>query len=81
MREKKEGKNYIWTIEHIFPEGEKIPQVWVDMIGEGNKEAANEILERCVHTLGNLTITGYNSSLSNKGFEEKRSVKIKMGIK
>ena len=79
--EKKDGKNYIWTIEHIFPEGDRIPKIWIDMIGDGDKEKANEIYEKCVHTLGNLTITGYNSSLSNKGFEEKKERKDKNGNK
>ena len=72
----KTGKSvYIWTIEHIFPEGENIPQVWVDMIADGNKELAKQYLENYVHKLGNLTITGYNSSLGNYSFEQKRDRK------
>ena len=42
------------------------------MIGGGNKAKAQEIQAACVHTLGNLTITGYNSKLSNMPFVEKR---------
>ena len=73
------NKQYIWTIEHIFPEGENIPDCWVTMIaGEGNREQANEYREKYVHTLGNLTITGYNSNLSNMSFEDKRD-RIKDG--
>ena len=72
----KTGKSvYIWTIEHIFPEGENIPQVWVDMIADGDKELAKQYLENYVHKLGNLTITGYNSSLGNYSFEQKRDRK------
>ena len=72
----KTGKSvYIWTIEHIFPEGENIPQVWIDMIADGDKELAKQYLENYVHKLGNLTITGYNSSLGNYSFEQKRDRK------
>jgi len=63
---------YIWTIEHIFPEGENIPKTWVDMIADGDLQKAKEAQSQYVHTLGNLTITGYNSTLSNKPFIEKR---------
>jgi len=68
-----DGKHLTWTIEHIFPEGEKIPQPWIDMMG-GASEAA-DAFETLVHKLGNLTLTGYNSSLGNKGFIEKRDRK------
>lgn len=69
----KTGKSvYIWTIEHIFPEGENIPQVWVDMIAGGNLELAKKYWGMYVHKLGNLTISGYNSSLGNFSFEQKR---------
>lgn len=63
---------YIWTIEHIFPEGENIPQAWINMIANGDKNCAEEYRKKYVHTLGNLTITAYNSSLSNMPFEQKR---------
>ena len=34
---KRENSNkYLWTIEHIFLEGENIPIEWVDMITDGN---------------------------------------------
>lgn len=64
---------YIWTIEHIFPEGENIPEAWVKMIANGDASLAKNIQLECVHTLGNLTITGYNSSLSNFDFEKKKN--------
>lgn len=70
---------YIWTIEHIFPEGENIPKEWVDMIAAGDQQKAKEIQSQCVHALGNLTITGYNSTLSNKPFTEKRDRKDSEG--
>ena len=33
-------KAYAWTIEHIFPEGDNIPQEWVNMIAGGDAELA-----------------------------------------
>ena len=66
-----ENKKYIWTIEHIFPEGVRIPKHWVDMIGDGDYDKAKSYQDQFVHTLGNLTITGYNSSLGNMAFDKK----------
>jgi uncharacterized protein with ParB-like and HNH nuclease domain len=63
---------FVWTIEHIFPEGDDIPQDWVDMIAGGDPDLAKQYLNDYVHKLGNLTITGYNSALSNMSFEKKR---------
>ena len=71
--------SYIWTIEHIFPEGENIPQEWVDMIADGDKEKAKMYLYEYTHRLGNLTMTGYNSTLSNLPFEKKRDRRDKQG--
>ena len=73
------SNKYIWTIEHIFPEGQNIPEVWVKMIADGDREKAKEYLEKYVHTLGNLTITGYNQNLSNMSFTDKRDRKNKDG--
>lgn len=72
-------KVFVWTIEHIFPEGENIPQCWIDMIADGDKNLAQKYLEEYTHKIGNLTITGYNSTLGNKSFEEKRDRKSKDG--
>lgn len=73
------SNKYIWTIEHIFPEGQNIPQGWIDMIANGNKELAYEYLNNYVHTIGNLTITGYNSTLSNLDFDKKKNRKNSEG--
>ena len=70
---------FVWTIEHIFPEGENIPDCWVDMIANGDKQLAGKYLAEYTHKIGNLTITGYNSSLGNKSFVEKRERKNKEG--
>lgn len=69
---KYEGKLFVWTIEHIFPQGDNIPESWVTMIAEGDAKKAKIIQETHVHKLGNLTISGFNSALGNKSFENKR---------
>jgi hypothetical protein len=69
---KYEGKLFVWTIEHIFPQGDNIPTSWVDMIAEGDSRKAKAIQASHVHKLGNLTISGFNSSLGNKSFKDKR---------
>ncbi len=66
----REGTHYRWTIEHILPQGPNLPDEWVRMLG--GPEHAFEVQQRCVHMLGNLTITGYNSTLSNRSFEDKK---------
>jgi uncharacterized protein with ParB-like and HNH nuclease domain len=73
--EKDEKGKFIWTIEHMFPEGENIPKEWVDMIANGNIDDAKKIQTEWTHKLGNLTLTGYNPSLSNFSFEKKRDRK------
>ena len=67
-----ENKQLIWTIEHIFPQGQNIPQAWINMMANGDVEKAVILQQSHVHKLGNLTISGFNSSLGNKSFEDKR---------
>ncbi len=62
----------MWTIEHLFPQGDNIPTSWVTMIAGGDAQKAKAIQETHVHKLGNLTISGFNSALGNKRFQEKR---------
>lgn len=64
------NNQYVWTIEHILPQGAPLPSVWVEMLGGG--DMAHSAQEQVVHTLGNLTISGYNSNLGNKSFQEKK---------
>ncbi len=42
------------------------------MIADGNAELAKKYHMEYVHKLGNLTVTRYNSALSNFPFEKKR---------
>jgi hypothetical protein len=44
-------------------------------------EDLEEVHEAVVHTLGNLTLTGYNSTLSNKPFAWKRAELGRSGIR
>jgi len=65
-----EKGHFVWTIEHILPQGANLPAAWKQMLG--GAEAAAVAQEVDVHRLGNLTITAYNSTLGNKSFAEKR---------
>lgn len=65
-----EKGHYVWTIEHILPQGLNLPAAWIEMLG--GAAAAAEAQEVEVHRLGNLTITAYNNTLSNKSFPDKR---------
>jgi len=53
------------TVEHILPQSVDNVQYWQDRFDD-------ETFERCVHDLGNLVLTRYNASLSNKPFPEKK---------
>jgi len=77
--ERYKSGTYVWTIEHVFPQGRNIPDSWVEMIAGGDRARAEELQNKYVHTLGNLTLTGYNSTLGNLSFEEKKSRKDKSG--
>lgn len=52
------------TIEHIMPQ--TLSADWSHIRPEEHEEY--------LHTLGNLSVTGYNSELSNKSFSEKREI-------
>ncbi|KNE17506.1 DUF262 and DUF1524 domain-containing protein [Helicobacter pylori] len=57
-----------YTIEHIMPQ--KLTEEWEKDLGENFKEIHNKYL----HTIGNLTLTGYNPEYSNKSFQEKQGM-------
>ena len=58
--------NSVYTIEHIMPQ--HLTPAWVESLGPN----AEEIHATWLHRLANLTLTGYNPSLSNNPFIEKR---------
>ena len=57
------------TIEHILPQKEN-SAVWRKEVGE----AYSHVYESYLHTLGNLTITGHNSELGTKPFNDKKKI-------
>lgn len=59
-----------YTIEHVLPQNPQLSFEWQRMLGERWKE----IQEQYLHTLGNLTLTGYNSELSDRPFNTKKSI-------
>lgn len=59
-----------YTIEHIMPQNKNLSTEWRQDLGENWEEIHNAYL----HTLGNLTLTRYNSELSDKPFIEKRDL-------
>ena len=74
LERKKAGKEVVdlsskkITIEHIMPQ--KLTNEWRDALGPD----ADEIHSRWLHTLGNLTLTGYNPEMSDKPFREKKTI-------
>lgn len=74
---RQEKNHFVWTIEHILPQGENLPTAWQEMLGGADRAA--QVQEEHRHRLGNLTITAYNSTLGNKSFIEKRDRKDPKG--
>jgi alkylated DNA nucleotide flippase Atl1 len=69
------------TIEHVLPQ--TLTPFWRDALTRDaeSDESAESIHESIVHTLGNLTLTAYNSELSNRDFDEKRILLNESGIR
>ena len=60
-----------YSIEHIMPQSiDSVPE-WKRMLGQNWEEDHKAWL----HRLGNLTLTAYNSTYSNRSFEEKKTIK------
>lgn len=59
-----------YTIEHILPQNENLSKAWKDALGP----EWEQIRETWLHTLGNLTLTGYNPEYSDRSFIEKRDI-------
>ena len=65
---------FIWTVEHVLPQAEKLPAHWMNMIAEGDRQKAGDLQDEWVHRLGNLTLSGYNSDLATGAFEKKQKL-------
>jgi len=61
-----------YTIEHIMPQNENLSQAWQDELGENWRE----IRRKYLHTIGNLTVTDYNSELGDRPFMEKMNLPL-----
>ncbi len=59
-----------YTIEHVLPQNENLSEEWQEMLGPDWADVRTPLL----HTLGNLTLTGYNPELSDRSFVEKRDM-------
>ncbi len=60
-----------YTIEHILPQNENLSEGWKTALGP----EWQRVQDTWLHTLGNLTLTGYNSELSDRPFVDKRDMK------
>ena len=59
-----------FTIEHIMPQNEKLSPKWVEDLGDNWEMVHSKYL----HTIGNLTLTAYNSEMGDRPFLEKRDI-------
>lgn len=59
-----------YTVEHIMPQSENLPDEWKKSLGDNWRD----VHQKWLHTLGNLTLTGYNPEYGNKSFAEKREM-------
>lgn len=59
-----------YTIEHILPQNENLSSAWKTALGT----EWQRIQQTYLHTIGNLTLTAYNSKYSDKTFPEKRDM-------
>jgi uncharacterized protein with ParB-like and HNH nuclease domain/predicted transport protein len=59
-----------YTIEHILPQNPDLPAAWRQALGA----EWERVQQQWLHTLGNLTLTGYNAEYSDRPFAEKRDM-------
>ena len=60
-----------YTIEHIMPQNPNLSKEWRAELGDNWKE----IHKAKLHTIGNLTLTAYNTEMSDKPFGDKMGMK------
>ena len=61
-----------YTIEHIMPQNENLSEEWQHALGFDWER----VHQTKLHTLGNLTLTAYNSEYSDRPFVEKRDLQV-----
>ena len=59
-----------YTIEHIMPQNTSLSPEWQHDLGVNWKE----IQKAYIHTIGNLTLTAYNSEMSDRPFMDKMNM-------
>ena len=59
-----------YTIEHILPQNSDLQVAWRQALGADWQR----VQQQWLHTLGNLTLTGYNAEYSDRPFAEKRDM-------
>ncbi len=59
-----------FTIEHVMPQNKDLSQEWRSMLGD----KWQAVQETWLHRLGNLTLTGYNSTYSDRPFAKKKEI-------
>ena len=66
------------TIEHVMPQtlSGKSGNAWKAMLGDDWKK----VHERLLHSIGNLTLSGYNQDLGNKAYEAKRAELLRSNL-
>ncbi len=69
-RRKEPVDTNVFSIEHILPQNENLRPEWKEMLGE----SWSETWDTWVHNIGNLTLTGYNSEMSDRPFDKKRDI-------
>ncbi|GAA8710363.1 DUF262 and DUF1524 domain-containing protein [Helicobacter pylori] len=57
-----------YTTEHIMPK--KLDEKWKEDLGQDHERIHTQYL----HTIGNLTLTGYNPEYGNKSFQKKQGM-------
>ena len=60
-----------YTIEHILPQNETLSAAWREALGP----EWQRVHKTWLHTLGNLTLTGYNAEFSDRPFGDKRDMR------
>jgi hypothetical protein len=65
------------SIEHVMPQ--TLTKEWEHELGadEFGIEHTHLVHDQYIHTLANLTLTGYNSEYSNRSFDEKKTLVVK----
>lgn len=56
-----------YTIEHIMPQNKNLSREWQADLGDD----WHEVQKKYLHTIGNLTLTAYNSEMSDRPFMDK----------